>query len=104
MSRAARLTNHIRGKNREKSSETSIKMISFAELIDAETSSRGSRQITTTSTATETPLTNFLDDEEDAPLINFPALMQTALGSDLPTSSQQSLKTTDFDDLYEVSD
>jgi len=104
VSRAARLTNHIRGKNREKSSETSIKMISFAELIDAETSSRGSRQITTTSTAIETPLTNFLDDEEDAPSINFPALTQTALGSDLPTSSQQSLKTTDFDDLYEVSD
>ena len=62
-----------------------IKMVSFAELIDAETSSRGSRQITTTSTATETPLTNFLDDEEHAPLINFPALTQTSLGSDLPT-------------------
>jgi hypothetical protein len=73
-------------------------------LIDAETSSRGCRQITTTSTATETPLINFLGDEEDAPLINFPALTQTALGSDLPTSSQQSLKTTDFDDLYDVSD
>ncbi len=69
--------------------KNSVKRASFAELIDVETSSRGSSQITTTSTTTETLLINFLDDEEDSPLINFSALTQIALGSDLPTPSQQ---------------
>jgi hypothetical protein len=79
------------------------KKVAFVESADSETSSRRSHQGESTSTTRETLLINRLD-EEDTPPVNFPALTQTGVGSNLLTLHQQNLKPADFDDLYDVSD
>jgi hypothetical protein len=57
------------------------KKVAFVESADTETSSRRSHQGESTSITRETLLINLLDDEEDTPLVNFPALTQNGVGS-----------------------